>query len=168
MRFFFLYIGFAVFLISCNEQKNNSDKKSTDAIETNKSKPLTGLEKEPMLNKTDSLQILYYDDPDGDSLRYTRFYHYISTSDTTVINSILFTLNSTFDESDKVKNSCRSEGKIILFSKEEPFKTLYFSTRSKDDCNYIYFIKDGMFCYFNLTEKLAAILKEQEKKSVRP
>ena len=144
-----------VLMISCADDKKAPAKESPSEYQ-----PKKGLEAEPAIQKTDSLQILFYDDPDGDSLRYARFYSYTTSKDSVVINALLKDLDKPFEQLNQVKK-CRSEGKLYLFAEKEPLKTIYFSTRC-DSCCYLYFIKDGAFLYFPLSKELNAILNEQK------
>lgn len=147
----------AVLLISCSDKQTKAADNST-VVYT----PKKGLEAEPVLQKTDSLQLLFYDNPDGDSLRYSRFYSYTISKDSALIKTLLNDLNQPFEQLGEVKD-CRSEGKIYLFAEQEPAKTIYFSTRC-DSCCYLYFIKDGAFLYFPLTKELNTLLNEEKLK----
>jgi hypothetical protein len=163
--FFYFMLLFAV--AACNEQNDktgNNDKGLHDIP----AKPRTGLDVEPQLIHADSLQILYYDDPDGDSLRYTRYFKYTALNDLAVIKSLIKNFDTAYRPSGRVQADCRSEGKIFLFHKTEPVKTIYFSTRCTLGCCYLYFIKDGYFYYFPLLEETALMLKEKRKNAMAP
>jgi len=166
---FFYFLIVIYFFTACNgkrsaEQDEEKEKKDSASIAAS----LKGTDAEPNIKKTDSLQILYYDDPDDDSLRYTRFYHYISVNDTAIIRSVIKNIDTTYTISETVNRQCRSEGKIILYSREDPVKTLYFSTRCPGNCCYVYFIKNGIFYYFPLMNELSDILIDQKVKSIKP
>ncbi len=124
---------------------------------------LDGLDIDPALGTADSLQVLYYDDPDGDSLRYSRYFTYHNTADTMLIRTLREALHQPFDFRSAVK-PCRSEGKIYMLAGEQPLRTVYFSTRC-DSCCHFYFIKDGNFYYFPLTPALKSSLAETRKKA---
>ena len=94
------------------------------------------------------IEILYFKDPDGDSLRYTRYYTYLATADTGVVNKLSRNLEQPFEKLPAVK-PCRSEGKIYIPQGGEAVKTIFFSTRC-DSCCYIYQIKDGEFLYYKI------------------
>ncbi len=167
------YSFFALFiiLVSCNsnnqDTRTDKDSLSGNSASTNSTyQPRSGLDLEPSLEKTDSLEIIYYDDPDGDSLRYSRFYTYTATADSTTINELIKGLRQPFQFLDQVRQ-CRSEGKMHLYQGEQPLKTIYFSTKS-GNCNYIYFIKDGSFVYLNLPEGLGEKITESRGKSRKP
>lgn len=152
---FFLFTLIVTLLFSCKEKgKVHTD----NEVQADSSIATKGLELEKLLSSTDSLQVLFYDDPDGDSLRYSRFYQYTVTKDTATILALIAALNEPFDERGEVR-PCRSEGKLYLFAGGDPLKTVYFSTRG-DGCSYLYFIRNGLFYYFPLTagfrEKLSA------------
>lgn len=115
----------------------------------------------------DSVQILYYDDPDGDSLRYARFYSYTATADTATLGTLMRGLDQPYYESAQ-RRPCRSEGKIYLFSEAEPLKTVYFSAQNDQGCRYLYVIRDGHFLYFDMTPGLVAVLEQQRRHSVKP
>lgn len=118
-----------------------------------------GLDLVPDVRYTDSAQMLFYKDPDGDPKRYTRFYTHLSLTDSGFIKPLLSSLDQSFQEYSQVKN-CRSQGKIYLFKKggEDPLQTVYFSTRC-DSCCYVYYIRNGLFYYMNMTDELSEKLK---------
>ena len=151
-------------LIACQVAEKKEPKKGLSAGESHKPKTVSKFE--PSLFKTDSLQVIYYDDPDGDSLRYTRFFTYTETADTAVIKPLLKEVDQVFVQQDKIRN-CRSEGKLYLLKGEEILRTLYFSTRS-DTCSYLYFIKDGSFIYLPLTLVGKEILNNNRKNARKP
>jgi hypothetical protein len=127
----------------------------------------TGLAVAPALRQADSLQILYYDDPDGDSLRYTRFYQYVTTKDRQTIDELLASLDQPVEKHQE-NRKCRSEGKIYLFNKEaNPIKTVYFSTRC-DTCCYLYYIVEGHFYYTPVSEAFKNRLKVNKAISRKP
>jgi hypothetical protein len=153
------------FFLSCNTpQTNPVDDK--DTITQAGLKQNTGREVVPELWLADSIQVLYYDDPDGDSLRYSRYFSYTVLTDTLKIHQLLQPLAQPFAYQTNVRN-CRSEGKIYLFSKERELKTLYFSTKS-DSCSYIYLIRDGVFHYFPLTNSLSNTINSYRKLAIKP
>jgi hypothetical protein len=169
MRNMSLFLGIASLLLSCNsndrKQQPGSGLTKDTTVNTTE---LTALDVEPKLRKADSLQILYYDDPDGDSLRYTRFFKYIITKDPTTINGLIGSLGNPVEKYSENKK-CRSEGKIYVFEKqkEEPLKTIYFSTRC-DTCCYLYYIKEGVFYYSSLSTNFKNKLKENKTLSRTP
>jgi hypothetical protein len=145
-------------MIACNNQPASKQEAPV------KADPKSGIGTEPTLTKTDSLQIIYYDDPDGDSLRYTRYFKYIDVKDTAVINTLLANLLFPFEKRDSIKD-CRSEGKLYLYDKkQEAIKTVYFSTRC-DTCCYLYFIKEGAFYYSKLSDPFKRTLQENKGRS---
>ncbi len=155
------------FFMACHNapEKKNAGSIEHDQAHDNSFVVQNGLDAEPRLKQADSLQILYYDNPDGDSLRYSRYYRFTSSADSLLMQNVFTDLGQPFERLYDVKK-CRSEGKIYLYRKQEPLKTIYFSTR--DSCNYIYFIKDGAFLYFSLSEELRNSLKENRKSAKRP
>lgn len=159
MHYFFLLL--AIFFIGCN---SISDSEKMKNIKIDYAKIDEGVSSSLM--KTDSLQVLYFDDPDGDSLRYTRFYKYVDSKDSGLINILIANLNLPFEERDEVK-ACRSEGKIFLYNKEQTLKTVYFSNRC-DSCCYLYYIQDGAFLYFPISTATSASLSQLRLKSKAP
>lgn len=148
-------------VVSCNDNRNPET--PAGALSSVKN----GLDAESLMKKADSLQILYYDDPDGDPVRYTRYYKYTVTKDTAVNNDLLANFAQPVEQRNVIKN-CRSEGKIYVFdSRQEPVKTIYFSTRC-DSCCYLYYIKEGAFYYFPLTDKFKDRLQENKTRSRQP
>lgn len=161
-NFFFLLF----LLCACNSVSNEpgiAEKATEASVPIN---PKTVADIEPQLAKADSVQILYYDNPDGDSLRYTRFFKLAETTDSAQINALLKELNQATMQEPKAR-PCRSEGKLYLLNGEEVLKTVYFSTRG-DNCRYFYFIRDGVFFYLPMTETAAGWLKENRKRAKKP
>ena len=138
MRFILLLA--TAFIFSCNNQTNTPVPRE-----------------ESQLRSVDSLELLYYKDPDGDSLRYTRFYTYLATKDSSLINGLINNLEDSSEVRNEIK-PCRSEGKIFAHNGDQPVKTFYFSTRC-DTCCYVYYIKDGEFYYYPLSAELRQSLK---------
>lgn len=121
---------------------------------------------EPALLAADSLQILYYDDPDGDSLRYSRYFRYTIATDTVVINA----LKEDFKQQSEMQNAlrnCRAEGKIYLYGKGKELKTVYFSGKP-GACGFLYIIRNGNFYYVSLGKSFKNILQQQREMSVNP
>jgi hypothetical protein len=163
-HFFFsiLIFGFC----ACDNQKQDADATNTNPVHTNNNSKKRVKDIEPALWKADSLQVLYYDDPDGDSLKYSRYFTYALVSDSVKIGSLLKEIDQPFIEQ-STKRNCRSEGKFYLLRGEDILKTIYFSTRG-DSCSYMYFIKDGAFIYFSLTQGAERFLSESRRVAKKP
>ncbi|MBB1283140.1 hypothetical protein HRH25_02060 [Flavisolibacter sp. BT320] len=159
--FFFLIVG-TTLLLSC---ASNSNGKAAGREDTTAAISITKrvFDLEPALANTDSLQVLFYDDPDGDSLRYSRFFTYTETADTAQVQSFLQELNGVYVQEPKAR-PCRSEGKLFLLKGEDVLKTVYFAAR-QDSCRYFYFIKDGSFIYLPLTDKAANWLQQNRQRA---
>jgi hypothetical protein len=151
---------------ACNGIKNDKAEDVSVVVSDSANIKKTIRDIEPSLWKADSLQIIYYDNPDGDSLRYTRFFSFTKTGDSIKVNSLLEELNQSFEEEQKNRD-CRSEGKLFLLNKEDILKTIFFSTRG-DSCSYMYFIKDGSFIYFSLSEKAKQFFSKDKKLARKP
>lgn len=121
----------------------------------------TGLTFLSMLQGADSAQVVMYDNPDGDPKRYTRYFKWYNTTDTTEVSALLQSANQHFERIEKLKE-CRSQGKIFFFEKGNPLQTIYFSNRG-DTCNHTYFIADGWFFYMPMDSSTASLLQ-----SIRP
>ncbi|RYD92790.1 MAG: hypothetical protein EOP50_12190, partial [Sphingobacteriales bacterium] len=147
--FFFLFVSTNL-LLACNDNSNDKAVGHVDTT-TAATNPITKrvVDLEPALANTNRLQVLFYDDPDGDSLRYSRFFTYTETTDTAQVRSLLQELNQVYVQATGAR-PCRSEGKLYLLKGEDVVKTVYFSTR-QDSCRYFYFIKDGTFIYLPLS-----------------
>jgi hypothetical protein len=102
----------------------------------------------------------------GDSLRYSRYFTYVATSDSNFLHGLKNVFRQVPQILPEVRN-CRSEGKVYLFRQAEPVKTVFFSSLS-DDCRYLYFIKNGAFYYVKLSPEFEAWLKELRKSAVKP
>jgi hypothetical protein len=157
---YIVFILLASFMVSCGGNPDDR-KKEAAKVEADRSVFKTGSEVLPGLMKTDSLQILYYDDPYGDPKRYSRFFKFVSTSTDSVLHPLLNNLNTNFKLKQQV-TQCHSEGKIYLFTNGQPLKTIYFSAK-KDSCAYLYFIKDGLFYEFDVLAETATVLDKQRK-----
>lgn len=136
-------------LFACNNIKDDTNTTDNAPGPNESAKQNKVIDIEPQLWKADKLQVIYYDDPDGDSLRYSRFYSFVEISDTNKVKVLLKEMDQTFVQQDKTMD-CRSEGKVFLLNKDDVLKTVYFSTRG-DSCSYMYFIKNGLFFYFKLS-----------------
>ncbi len=163
-----LFFSFTL-LQSCSgndPKKKNTDPKKPGSDTADIRIANTGFDAVPRLRETDSIQVLYYDDPDGDSVRYSRFYKYTITTDSLVIQQLLSGFEKSFNES-LMTRACRSEGKMYLFADEREVKTIYFSTRC-DSCCYLYFIRDGRFLYVDMNDTVRSVISKLKKESRKP
>ncbi len=154
-----------VILAGCNTKTSNKNVVSKNSATSSVSN-ITGVDVEPGLEGVDSLQILYYDNPDGDSLRYTRFFKYVNVIDSSFISALKNELKQPFNKK-KGMIPCRSEGKMYLYSKQAVIKTVYFSTRC-ESCCHLFFISNGSFIYFDLTGPFSERLKTLRGKAEMP
>lgn len=154
-----LIIAFAV---ACGDTKTEVTDVKLDSIYLNR-----GIDLISVVKFTDSVQVLFYKDPDGDPERYTRFYTHAEVKDSGFASTVLNALDQPFQEYSRVKE-CRSEGKMYLFQQgiDDPLQTIYFSTRC-DSCCYVYYIKNGQFYYMNMTDDLSQQLKSLRNKVAR-
>lgn len=160
----FLLIGLLV--SSCGN--NTTQKAPVDANEAyyESIKHMTGLEFQPRIQKADSVEIMFYDNPDGDSKRYTRYYKWFPSSDSNIVMEMQQSVDKHFVRIEKVKD-CRSEGKMHFFADGNPIQTVYFSNRG-DSCNHLYFIADGWFFYMPMDSSTASALRKLKAKSLEP
>jgi hypothetical protein len=114
----------------------------------------------------DSIDLLYFKKPYTDSLRYQRFFTYLQSGDSTLIQALRENLNQPFQEFVGPVN-CLSEGKIIIPHGGDAFRIVYFS-RTEAPCSYLYVIDNGRFRYYPLTEKVKAKLYQWEGLAVEP
>lgn len=163
MKFFLAFLS-VLSIIACGspEQKNTTTV-SNDTVVFRK-----GIDLIPGIKFTDSVQVLFYKNPDGDPERYTRFFKNITVTDSSFSNTLLASLDQSFQEYSQVKN-CRSEGKMYLFQKSgtDPLQTVYFSTRC-DTCCYVYYIFNGRFYYMNMKDDLSKQLHSLRSKAKEP
>lgn len=163
---------FLFYLVSCNNQNagniKKGDKDSSNIPETVLLR--TGLQVEPLLLKADSLQVLYFDEPYGDSLRYTRFFRYVTIKDTLLVKKFIHEFDKIYRDTYIVDKECRSEGKIIAYTGSEPVKTIFFATGEfkRTPCKYLYFIKNGIFYYFPVSDDFASVINEYKRRSKAP
>lgn len=134
----------ALLSAACGENNNENKKTSTSTL--------------PALIRADSVELFYFNDPDGDSLRYTRYYSYLASVDTQLLAGLNRTMSDSATRYDSVR-PCRSEGKIYMHAGSKPLRTLYFSTRC-DSCCYIYYIRNGEFYYLPMKDNIAKRLME--------
>ena len=164
MIHFILLAICTVVLISCG----NKQQRPVDANEAyyDSIKNLTGLQFDERLNHNDSAIFILYDNPDGEAKRYTRFYKEYNTADSSMIAVIENGCKKKFSRLEQIK-SCRSEGKIHLFESGRPKQTLYFSNRG-DNCNHLYFIKDGWFYYMDMDSATAGLIRQVRPLAIKP
>jgi hypothetical protein len=159
MKFFssIVIYGTCIFLFSCANNNTNINKEEPPGSDTLVFRK--GIDIIPDVKFTDSVQVLFYKNPDGDPERYTRFYTHVTLTDSGFTKSLLDGLDQSFREYAQVKN-CRSEGKMYLFKQGggDPLQTIYFSTRC-DTCCYVYYINNGLFYYMNMNDDLSQQLK---------
>lgn len=117
---------------------------------------------EPTLMNADSIVIIVYDDSVDDSLRYSRYYQFTSTSDIVVLGMLAEHWKQQPIVTDNLR-PCRSEGKLQLYMKGDPVKTVYYADKD-GGCKYLYFISDGLFYYFDIGNELSKYLAEVRKK----
>lgn len=152
-------------LLSCNnpggEKQAAADSPAAPVLRN-------GMDLQPGMRTADSVQALFYKDPDGDPRRYTRFFTVASVTDSSLVQPVLRSLEQSFQEYASVKD-CRSEGKLYLFKKgmENPLQTIYFSSRC-DTCCYVYYIRNGRFYYMPFTPELGSTLKNIRKAAREP
>lgn len=120
----------------------------------------------PDPGKVKELEIIFYNKPFTDSIRYTRFYRFTTTSDSSVVGSLDRALHTHYEKLGQTKK-CTSEGKIIMNLGAEEFRVAYFS-RMNTDCFYVYLIKNGEFYYFTMTTELTKHLDRLERSAVAP
>jgi hypothetical protein len=154
-RFFFIF--FIVFS-GCNDDDQVASNAEQDS---SKEDVLYASQLIPGLSNIDSLQVVFYNDPLGDSIKYTRYFRFIEMGDEGSVHTILqqmempLVLRTTRD-------TCRSDGKIFLLKMGEPVKTIYFTNRCAECCH-LYFIKDGLFYYQPLHDNMRKFLLQAGK-----
>lgn len=135
-------------LFSCGNQDTNSPTPVTGDTAF-RIKTLRDIE--PRLFEADSIQVVFYDDPHGDSLRAYRFFSFVETAERSLIDSLVDAMDTVFVQESKTR-SCRSHGKFILLKGAEIIKTVYFGLDT-EPCSYFYLIRDGQFFYVPLNER---------------
>ena len=148
------------------ESNSNAPVEDANVAYYNSIRHLTGLQFQPRVQKGDSIQIVYYKNPDGEAKRYSRFYTEYNSNDTALINALKKSIDKHFVRIEKVKD-CRNEGKFHFFSAGNPMQTIYFANRG-DSCNHLYFIQDGWFFYMDMDSATASLLKSYKPKAVTP
>jgi hypothetical protein len=163
-----IYILFPVLLLltACQNNENRQEPADANVVYFESIKHMTGLEFQPRIQQADSVEVLFYTNPDGDPKRYTRFYTWLASADSSMIIALKQSVDKHFERVEKVKD-CRSEGKIYFFADGNPMQTVYFSNRG-DSCNHLYFIADGWFFYMPMDSATVGKLKEWKAKSVTP
>lgn len=167
MKQILLLIIVTACLVACNQRKHNDVTPATisKSVEDIYTPNTTILMLDERLNNLDSIVFVFYKDPLGkDSLRYTRYYTQYSTTKTTDISIAKAQINLPTQRLEKVRK-CRSQGKVWCFSKGEIFQTLYFSD-FESECSFMFFIKNGLFYYSNLTPSFKQAIDELKKLSI--
>lgn len=155
-----------VLLASCKNVPKEDTPMDANVAYYESIKHLTGLGFQPRIQKADSVQVLFYTNPDGDSKRYTRFYTWYPSSDSQVVAAMKQSVDKHFERIERVRE-CRSEGKMHFFAEGNPMQTVYFSNRG-DTCNHLYFIADGWFFYMPMDSATSGRLKELKSKAFSP
>jgi hypothetical protein len=166
MKYHVIIFSLLLLLTACTNQPDEQKLKEESGSSVPDVELLNGLTLPPGLKEADSMQVIYYDDPDGDTLRYTRYFTYVNSSDTAELNPLKQSLNAPPTPEDRLRN-CRSGGKIYFYKGEEVAKTVYFSTRC-DICCHLYYIHNGHFYYFNIEEGAKGKLKEMRGRAKKP
>ena len=117
-------------------------------------------------NAVDSIDLLYFKKPYTDSLRYQRFFTYLRSGDSTLIQALRENLHQPFQEFTGPVN-CLSEGKIIIPHGGDAFRIVYFS-RTEAPCSYLYVIDNGRFRYYSLAKDVKEKLDKWEGLAVEP
>jgi len=161
------FSGFCIqimLLMSCGTNSAKQEPVDANKVYFESIRHMTGLEFQPRIQQSDSVEVLFYTDPDGDPKRYTRFYTWLPSSDSSVVLPMKQSVDKHFERLEKVRN-CRSEGKIHFFADGNPTQTVYFSNRG-DTCNHLFFIADGWFFYMPMDSITAVKLKQLKAQSV--
>jgi hypothetical protein len=115
----------------------------------------------PGLSNIDSMQVVFFNDPFGDSIKYTRYFQFSEMRDEASVNTILQQMEMPLVLR-TIRDTCRSDGKIFLLAKGDPVKTIYFTNRC-GECCHLYFIKDGIFYYQPLHDNMRKFLLQAGK-----
>jgi len=168
MKPIFFFISASLLLGACTNQpehKSGQTGTETDTVSSAVPAPGTLRSREPLLFDADSVQAIYYDNPDGDTLRYARFFTYSTITDTAQIGALQQELAAPHSL-ETAARGCRSEGKLYFY-KGEQVRTLYFSGRA-EPCSYFYLIRDGQFYYLPFSDRSKALLQEWKKGARKP
>lgn len=160
MRYTALFLMAVTALFCCTPKKESRDKE-----EIKEAYKVLELDKRFAL--ADSIVFVFFNDPfTADSIQYTRFYKQYPTTGTAGIKSLLTALDKPFVKHEKPR-PCRNEGKAWIFSKNKIFQTVYFGW-SKDNCAFIYMIKDGFFYYAGIDSPFITTLINYKAKAIEP
>ncbi len=119
----------------------------------------SALQIDERLASADSLVMVFYNDPfTKDSMQYARYYQQLSTTRPYEIRLLTEQLQQPVQTAEKPL-PCRNEGKIWIFSKDKIQQTVYFAY-TKPGCSFLFFIKDGIFCYLAPTSALLTLLRQ--------
>lgn len=170
MKYLFVVAAIIITGTACKpkkQQETNMAKKQI-AMQPNDPEPGASIASiDSSLAQADSMVFVFYNDPHGkDSLRYSRFYKEVHSTDAAMLKLVKQHLGLATERMEKVK-PCRNEGKIWCFAGGEILQTIYFSA-SPQGCTYIYIIRNGQFYYSPLPLALAAALAEMKPKASAP
>jgi hypothetical protein len=165
------YISVCIFLAlaaitSCVNNESNTATVDANEAYYQSIKNLTGLKHQPRMQNADSTEVIFYDNPDGDPKRYTRFYKSISSNSNSLIKALKNSVNKHFVRIEYIRK-CRSEGKFYLFAEGNPMQTVYFSNRG-DSCSHLYFIADGWFFYMDMDPGTLQVLDSLKTIAKKP
>ncbi len=153
----FLNSMYVITAPSCKSAEDDNKKAAGPVVTIN-----TFSGQEPALMNVDSIVIIIYDDSIDDSLRYSRYYQFTSTSDLEVLDMLREHWKQQPTITDTLR-PCRSQGKLQLFVNDNPVKTVYYADK-EGGCKYLYFIRDGLFYYFETGIEFNGYLAEVRKK----
>ncbi len=167
MRFKYLFLLWLLsFMVGCVANETETVPEDANEAYYQSIKHLTGLQHQPRMQKADSAEVIFYDDPDGDPKRYTRFYKSFPTEDSSVIQALKASVDKHFVRIEYPRE-CRSEGKFYLFADGNPMQTVYFSNRG-DSCSHLYFIADGWFFYMDMDSTTVNLINRLKQMATKP
>lgn len=122
----------------------------------------------PNQGAIDSLEILYYDNPQDDSLRYTRFFTFLATSNQELRTQIDSMFWGSYQQMAQVPSD-RSDGKIYCYYQGEVVKTIYFKAMDvSNNIRFAYFIHNGNYFMLPNQDQFYTLLKNLRSKAIRP
>ena len=119
---------------------------------------LTGKELMPDMKQTDSVEILFFKNPENQ-----RFYTYLPVKDKEFIYDLVTDVSGEVQP----ENPCIKEGKIYCFKNGQIFNTIFFAY-ADPECSFLRFIKNGKLYYFSMSESIKKNLIEYKQLAWEP
>lgn len=130
------------------------------AVVACKSKPavVTGEQLMPDMKLTDSVELIYFKQPENQ-----RWYTYLPLTDKSFIDALVNDVSGPV----QAETQCPKDGKIYCFKNGQVFNTIFFGYPD-DKCNFLRYIKNGVVYHFPLSATVKKKLNEYKQLAKEP